>query len=110
MIVSYGSSTTDSTTNTVKQDLSQSIETMFVADPTGTNKNVQQTFGKVKGLVGFASAIGNIAHGIKVGNMTTEQKQAAVWQPPSPTAKLPEMMNFLTDKIDSIDQRTNSEA
>ena len=110
MTVSYGRSTTDSTTNTVKQDLSQSIETMFLADPTGTNKNVQQIFGKVKGLVGFASAIGNIAHGIKVGNMTTEQKQAAVWQPPSPTAQLPKIMDFLTDKIDLIDQRTNSEA
>ena len=110
MTVSYGSSTTDSTTNTVKQDLSQSIETMFAVDPTGTDKKVQGTFGKVKGLVGFASAVGNIAHGIKVGNMTTEQKQAAVWQPPSPTAQLPGMMDFLTDKIDSIDQRTNSEA
>lgn len=110
MTVSYGSSTTDNTTNTVKQDLSQSIETMFAADPTGTNTNVQQTFGKVKGLVGFASAIGNIAHGIKVGNMSTEDKQRAVWQPPSPTAQLPGMMDFLTDKIDSIDQRTNSES
>ncbi len=110
MTVSYGSSTTDSTTNTVKQDLSQSIETMFLADPTGTDKNVQQKFGKVKGMVGFASAVGNIAHGIKVKNMTTEQKRAAVWQPPSPTAKLPKIMDFLTDKIDSIDQRTNSEA
>ena len=110
MTVSYGSSTTDSTTNTVKQDLSQSIETMFLADPTGTDKNVQQKFGKVKGMVGFASAVGNIAHGIKVKNMTTEQKRAAVWQPPSPTAQLPKIMDFLTDKIDSIDQRTNSEA
>ncbi|MBR1439026.1 MAG: hypothetical protein IJ587_10875, partial [Synergistaceae bacterium] len=110
MTVSYGSSTTDSTTNTVKQDLSQSVETMFLADPSGTNKNVQGTFGKVKGLVGFASAVGNIAHGIKVGNMTTEQKQAAVWQPESPTAMPPKIMDFLTDKIDSIDQRTNSEA
>ncbi|MBQ3398623.1 MAG: hypothetical protein IJG51_07035, partial [Synergistaceae bacterium] len=109
MTVSYGRSTTDTTTNTVKQDLSQSIETMFIADPTGTNQNVQGIFGTVKGLVGFASAIGDLAHGIKVGNMTTEQKRAAVWQPESPTAGLTEMMDFLTDKVESVDQRTNSE-
>ncbi|MBQ6971691.1 MAG: hypothetical protein IJP86_04965, partial [Synergistaceae bacterium] len=78
-------------------------------DPTGTNQNVQGIFGTVKGLVGFASAIGDLAHGIKVGNMTTEQKRAAVWQPESPTAGLTEMMDFLTDKVESVDQRTNSE-
>ena len=110
MTVSYGKSTTDSTTDTVKQDLSQSIETMFAADPTGTNTKVQETFGKVKGLVGFASAIGEIAHGINVDNMSPEERQRAVWQPESPTAGLPEMMEFFTDKIDSIDQRTNSES
>ena len=110
MTVSYGSSTTDSTTNTVKQDLSQSVETMFAADPTGTDTKVQETFGKVKGLVGFASAIGDIAHGISVGNMSPEERQRAVWQPESPTAGLTEMMEFFTDKIESIDQRTNSES
>ncbi|MBQ3458570.1 MAG: hypothetical protein IJG30_06390, partial [Synergistaceae bacterium] len=109
MTVSYGRSTTDTTTNTVKQDLSQSIETMFIADPTGTNQNVQGIFGTVKGLVGFASAIGDLAHGIKVGNMTTEQKREAVWQPESPTAGLTDMIEFFTDKVESVDQRTNSQ-
>ena len=109
MTVSYGRSTTDSTTNTVKQDLSQSIETVFAADPTGTDQNVQGVLGTVKGLTAFASAIGDIAHGISVGNMTPEQKRDAVWQPESPTAGLTEMVEFFTDKVESVDQRTNSQ-
>ena len=109
MTVSYGKSTTTNESNTVQQDLSQSIETMFLADPTATDTKVQSTFGTVKGLVGFASAIGEIVHGVKVGAMSTEDKQNAVWPPESPTAGLTEMMDFLTDKVDSIDKRTNTE-
>ena len=110
MTVSYGKSTVDSKTDTVKQDLSQSIETMFIADPTGTDTKVQSTFGTVKGLVGFASAIGEIVHGAKLENMSTEDKRNAVWKPDSPTAELPAMMDFLTDKVDTIDQQTNSKS
>ncbi|MBQ7155946.1 MAG: hypothetical protein IJR85_10395, partial [Synergistaceae bacterium] len=110
MTVSYGKSTTDSTTNTVKQDLSQSIETVFAADPTGTDQSVQGTLGAVKGLTAFASAIGDIAHGIKVDNMSPEERQNAVWKPSSPTEGLTDMIEFFTDKVESIDQRSNTES
>ncbi|MBQ9404260.1 MAG: hypothetical protein IJU15_04680, partial [Synergistaceae bacterium] len=106
MTVTYGKTTTDSKTDTVKQDLSQSVETMFAADPEAKGG---ETFGTIKGLVGFASAIGDIAHGISVGNMSPEDRQRAVWQPESPTAGLNEMMEFFTDKVETVDQRTNSE-
>lgn len=107
MTVSYGSSTTDSKTNTVKQDLSQSVETMIAADP---DLKGGETFGKVKGMIGFVSAIGDIAHGISLARMTPEQKRDAVWQPASSTAGLTEMLDFFTDKVESIDLRTNTES
>ncbi|MCR5347308.1 MAG: hypothetical protein K6E38_05970 [Fretibacterium sp.] len=106
MTVSYGKTTTDSKSDTVKQDLSQSVETMLAADP---EMKGAETFGKVKGLIGFASAIGDIAHGIKIGNMTTEQKRDAVWKPDSPTEGLTEMLDFFTDKVDKVDERSKSE-
>ena len=109
MTVTYGKSTTDSKTDTVKQDLSQSVETMFIADPTGTDQKVQGIFGTVKGLTAFASAIGDIANGIKVDNMTPEQRQNAVWKPESSTDGLTDMMDFLTDKVNKTDERTNSQ-
>ncbi|MBQ6772595.1 MAG: hypothetical protein IJP48_00880 [Synergistaceae bacterium] len=109
MTVEYGKTTTDSTTNTVKQDLSQSVETMFAADPTGTDEKVQGTFATVKGLVGFASAIGGIAHGIKIDNMTTEEKKNMVWKPDSPTEGLTDLMDFFTDRVDRINENTNGD-
>ena len=109
MTVSYGRSTTDSTTNTVKQDLSQSVETMFAADPTGTDQNVQGTLGTVKGLTAFASAIGGIAFESYVEGMSPEARQRSVWRPTNPTEGLTDMIDFFTDKVDSVDQRTNTE-
>ena len=109
MSVSYGKSTTDSTTNTVKMDLSQSVETMFAADPTGTDESVQGTLGTVKGLTAFASAIGGIAFDAYVEGMSPEAREKAVWEPKNPTEGLTDMIDFFTDKVDSIDQRTNSE-
>ena len=109
MTVSYGKTTVDSSTDSITQDLSQSIETMFAADPTGTDTKVQEKFGTAKGLVAFGSAIGEIVHGAKIEGMSTEEKRNAVWKPDSPTAGLTDMMDFLTDKVDTIDERTNSE-
>ncbi|MBQ7733546.1 MAG: hypothetical protein IJT58_05960, partial [Synergistaceae bacterium] len=109
MTVEYGKTTTDSTTNTVKQDLSQSVETMFAADPTGTDEKVQGTFATVKGLVGFASAIGGIAHGIKLDNMTTEEKKNMVWKPEGPTEGLTDLMDFFTDRVDRINENTSGD-
>ena len=60
--------------------MSQSIETMFAADPKGEGGS---TFAQIKGVIGFASAIGGIANGIKIklGGLTTEQKKELVGKP-----------------------------
>ncbi|MBR1658321.1 MAG: hypothetical protein IJ697_07640 [Synergistaceae bacterium] len=109
MTVSYGKSTTNSTTNTVKQDLSQSIETMFLADPKAKGGS---KFEKVKGVVGYATAIGNFARGIQIDNMTTEQKKAMVWKPDAstPLDLVNGLIGFFTDRVDKINELTNQEA
>ncbi|MBQ9574860.1 MAG: hypothetical protein IJR27_06250, partial [Synergistaceae bacterium] len=109
MTVEYGKSTTDSNTNSVQQDLSQSIETMFLFDPQAKGGSA---FEKVKGLIGFASSIGNFAQGILNGGLTTEQKKELVWQPDdsTPLDMFSGLMDFFTDRVDKINQLTNDKA
>ncbi|MBQ7733030.1 MAG: hypothetical protein IJT58_03315 [Synergistaceae bacterium] len=107
MIIEYGQSTTDSTTNTVKQDLSQSVETMFAADPEAKGGSA---FSKVKGAIGFASGIATMINGIKLGDLTPEQRKNMVWAPdPSEhsVAMLQGLLDFFTDRVDKINQLTN---
>ncbi|MBQ7578821.1 MAG: hypothetical protein IJT21_11215, partial [Synergistaceae bacterium] len=103
MKVSYGKSTVDSTTNTVKQDLSQTVETMLAIDPKADGK----VWGKVQGIAMLASAVSDIATGIKSGGMTPKDMfEQGI--PESPLGWLNDAVGFFTDKIETIDQRTNS--
>ncbi len=43
-------------------------------------------------------------------NMSEKDKRRAVWKPDSPTAGFTETVDFFADKVESIDQRTNSES
>ncbi len=105
MTVSYGKSTTDSTTNTVTQDLSQTVETMLVADPNADG----QVFGTVKGIAMLASSISDLATGIKMGSMTPKDMfEKGI--PYSPLGWLNDAVDFFTDKVDTVDQQTNTEA
>ena len=105
MTVSYGKSTTDSTTNTVTQDLSQTVETMLVADPNADG----QVFGTVKGIAMLASSISDLATGIKMGGMTPKDMfEKGI--PYSPLGWLNDAVDFFTDKVDTVNQQTNTEA
>ena len=95
MTVSYGKSTTNNQSNTVTQDLSQTVETMFIADPKGDNEKVQDIFGKVKGIAAITSAVSDMAAG-------NPKKSKLGW--------LKDAMEFITDKVDKIDQQANTEA
>ena len=108
MTVSYGASTTDSKTSTVKEDLSQSIETIFLADPKGDDKKVQDIFGKVKGVTAFASGVTDIGVAIKTATMS-QQELMEKGVPQNPIGWLNGALDFITDKVDSIDQRTNAQ-
>ncbi len=104
MKVSYGKSTVDSTTNTVKQDLSQSVETMLAIDPKADGK----IWEKVQGIAMLTSSASDIATGIATGGMTPKD-QFEQGIPESPLGWLNDAVQFFTDKIESVDQRTNSE-
>ena len=109
MTVSYGQITTDTQTNLVQQDLSQSIETMFAADPKAQGGSA---FEKVKGLIGFASGIGGFVQGIKNEGMTTEQKRELVWRPDNstPLDLFDGLMGFFSDRVEKINQLANDKA
>ncbi len=109
MTVSYGQIATDTQTNLVQQDLSQSIETMFAADPKAQGGSA---FEKVKGLIGFASGIGGFVQGIKNEGMTTEQKRELVWRPDNstPLDLFDGLMGFFSDRVEKINQLANDKA
>lgn len=100
MTVSYGKSTTDNQSNTVTQDLSQTVETMFIADPKGGSEKVQGIFGKVKGIAAITSAVSDMVAGEPLPNGEVQ----------SPLGWLKDAMEFITDKVDKINQQTNTEA
>ena len=104
MSVSYGRETTDSTSNTVKQDMSQTVETMLGIDPEANG----ETWAKVKGWVSFASSLGDIAVGLRDGSRTYKDifENGETFNPLSIASGA---VDLLTDKISQVDIKTSTE-
>lgn len=103
MNVSYGQSTLTSETNTIKQDLSQTVETMLLIDPEANGK----VWAGIKCVAQFASTAAGIYTGINNALMDTDTKKEKVWQPTNPLSWIETAVNFLEDKIETVDQRTS---
>ena len=105
MNVVYGQSTLSTETNSVKQDLSQTVETMLLIDPAANG----QVWKGLKGVAQFASAAAGIYTGISNALMGTEQKKEKVWKPTNPLSWIETAVEFLEDKIETVDQRVSDE-
>ena len=105
MNVSYGQSTLTSETSSIKQDLSQTVETMLLIDPEANGK----VWSGIKGVAQFASAAAGIYTGISTAMMDTDAKKEKVWKPTNPLSWIETAVDFFEDKVESVDQRTSDE-